>query len=184
MSVHELAVVHPKADVDPSATIGALTRVWANAGVLQNVVIGAGCSIGRGAEIGRGSRIGDRTRVGWNVFLPPNSDIGQSVFVGPGVIFTDDKHPKVPRPDEKPYVAQPPVVRDHAAIGAGAVIMPGVTIGVGARIAAGAVVTKDVPNYCSVKGAPARFFEPPAAWNPLTQIMQRPTLVTSGGPSA
>ena len=165
MSVHELAIVHPKADVHPTATVGQLTQVWANAGLLQDVVVGDGCSIGRGAEIGRGSRIGNRTRIGWNAFLPPNSIVGTEVFIGPGVVFTDDMHPKVPKPDDPPYRAQPPEVGDNAAIGAGAIILPGIRIGKKARVAAGAIVTHDVPDYGAVKGTPARRFNPPPQWD-------------------
>lgn len=164
MSVHETAIIHPRADVDPSATIGALTRVWANAGILANVVIGAGCSIGRGAEIGRGSKIGKRSRIGWNAFLPPNSVVGEAVFIGPGVVCTDDRHPRVPDLDGAPYDAKPPTIGDGAAIGAGAILLPGVTVGRGARVAAGAIVTKDVPDYGAVKGTPAKEFQTPDAW--------------------
>lgn len=162
-------IIHPKADVDPTAQLGDLTRVWANAGVLAECVIGKSVSIGRNTEIGRGSTVGDGTRIGWGCFLPPHSKIGSYVFIGPGVTFTDDRHPKIPRPWDKPYNAQPPVIGDGAAIGAGCVILPGVTIGVGARVAAGSIVTKSVPNYCAVRGGPARFFDVPDEWNPLKQ---------------
>lgn len=164
MTIHETALIEKSADIHPSATIGALTRVWANAGILQDVVIGSGCSIGRGAEIGRGSRIGNRSRIGWNAFLPPNSIVGEAVFIGPGVVCTDDRHPRVPDLDHAPYDAKPPVIGDGAAIGAGVVILPGITIGRGARVAAGAVVTKDVPDYGAVRGVPARAFVAPDAW--------------------
>jgi len=162
-------IIHPKADVDPSAKLGDLTRVWANAGVLADCVIGNAVSIGRGAEIGRGSTIGDGSRIGWNCFLPPNSRIGKYVFMGPGVVCTDDRHPIVPRPWDKPYTPMPPTIGDGAAIGAGVVILPGIKIGIGARVAAASIVTRDVPNYCAVRGGPARFFDPPEGWNPLAQ---------------
>lgn len=170
MSIHELAVIHPKADVDPTAEIGALTRVWANAGVLAFCKIGSGCSIGRGSEIGRSSIIGNRTRIGWNVFLPPNSIVGQNVFIGPGVVCTDDRHPKVPSLNDPSYEALPPRIGDYAAIGAGVILLPGVTIGIGARIAAGAVVTENVPDYTAVKGIPARYFETPKQWDALAPL--------------
>ena len=172
--IHELAIIHPKADVDPTATVGQLTQVWANAGILADCVIGNGCSIGRGAEIGRGSVIGDRTRIGWNVFLPPNSRIGRKVFIGPGVVCTDDMHPRVRNPDDPPYHAQPPVIGHGAAIGAGCIILPGITIGEGARIGAGSVVTHNVPNYTAVRGVPAQVFELPVEWDALAPL--RPTL--------
>jgi maltose O-acetyltransferase len=95
--------------------------------------------------------------------------VGKNVFMGPGVICTDDKHPKIHRPGEPPYRAQPPIIGDDAAIGAAVIILPGIKIGVGARVAAGSIVTKDVPNYTCVRGGPAKFVDLPMdhEWNPL-----------------
>jgi UDP-2-acetamido-3-amino-2,3-dideoxy-glucuronate N-acetyltransferase len=165
------ARIHPKADVDPTAVVGRGSVVWANAGILAGVVIGRDVSIGRGCEIGRGSVIGDGSRIGWNTFLPPNSVVGTHVFLGPNVVCTDDRHPKVNRPWDKPYDARPPVIKDGAAVGAGVLLMPGVVIGVGARVAAGSIVTKDVPNYTAVRGGPARFFDPPKEWDALQSVV-------------
>lgn len=156
--IHDLAIIHPKADVDPSAQIGSLTKVWANVGILAHVRIGSGCSIGRGTEVGRGTVIKDRARIGWNVFLPPNSFVGERVFIGPGTICCDDKHPRVPEPSDPPYEALPPIIEDDAVIGAGVVLLPGVRIGKRAFVGAGAVVTKNVADGETVAGLPARPF--------------------------
>lgn len=139
--------------IDASARLGADTKVWNFAVVLSDVCIGARCSIGSHAEIGRGSQIGDDTRIGNGVFLPSNSRIGSRVFVGPGVICTDDKFPRVNHHD---YDAQPPEIGNDATIGAGAILLPGIRIGVGAFVAAGAIVTHDVPDGEAVRGEPAR----------------------------
>lgn len=162
--------IHPKADVDPSAVIGDGTVVWANAGILADCVIGQNVSIGRQSELGRGTTVGDGTRIGWNCFFPPNSRIGRNVFVGPGVMCTDDKYPKITRSWDPPYDAQPPVIEDDACIGLGVILMPGIHIGVGARVASGSIVTKDVPNYCCVRGGPARFVAMPKGWDPLAAL--------------
>jgi len=143
-------------EVHASAKIGEDTMIWWFARVLQNVVIGKCCSIGGGTEIGRGSTIGDYSRVGANCFLPSNSQIGQYVFIGPGVVCTDDRYPRVPAPGDPAYDARPPVIENGASVGAGAVILPGIKIGAGARVAAGSVVTHDVPAGAVVKGSPAR----------------------------
>jgi acetyltransferase-like isoleucine patch superfamily enzyme len=132
------------------------SKVWWYAVVLQDVRIGVNCSIGSHTEIGRGSKIGDQSRIGALCFLPPNSQIGCSVFIGPGVVFTDDRFPMIHDPADPPYTAEPPIVEDYANIGAAAVILPGVRIGAGAFVAAGAVVTKDVPAGGMVLGLPAR----------------------------
>jgi UDP-2-acetamido-3-amino-2,3-dideoxy-glucuronate N-acetyltransferase len=142
--------------IEGSALIGAGSKVWWYAVVLQDVRIGVNCSIGSHTEIGRGSRIGDQTRIGAQCFLPPNSVVGCSVFIGPGVVFTDDRFPRIHTPEEPPYHAEPPVIEDGANIGAGAVILPGVRIGRKAFIAAGAIVTRDVPAGGHVRGQPAR----------------------------
>lgn len=150
--------------IDGSATWGDGTIIWWYARVLQNVRIGKHCSIGGGTEIGRGTAIGDHSRIGANVFVPPNAQIGHHVFVGPGVTFTDDRLPKVPDVGDPPYKAQPPIIEDFACIGAGAVILPGVRIGRGARVAAGTTVTKDVPANAMVRGQPGRFRTMPDEW--------------------
>lgn len=164
--------IHPQADVDPTAEVGDGTKIWACTGILYNTKIGKQVSVGRCSEIGHDSVIGDGTRIGYNVFLPNHSTVGEYVFIGPNVTFCDDRYPKVPRSWDKPYTALPPTIGDGAVIGAGCVILPGIKIGIGARIAAGSIVTKDVPNYCAVRGGPARFFDPPEAWNPLVQLVK------------
>jgi UDP-2-acetamido-3-amino-2,3-dideoxy-glucuronate N-acetyltransferase len=121
--------------------------------VLADVVLGDNVSVGSHAEIGRGTVIGANSRVGHGAFLPTNSRVGENVFIGPGVYCADDKHPRVNNPH---YVAQPPVIEDHAVIGMGAVLLPGVHIGRNAVIGAGSVVTRDVGENETVYGEAAR----------------------------
>jgi UDP-2-acetamido-3-amino-2,3-dideoxy-glucuronate N-acetyltransferase len=152
----EIAGAKPeKREIHETARFGSGCAVWHFAVVLQDVVVGDYVSLGSHCEIGRGSVIGDRARIGKGVFLPPKSQIGAEVFIGPGVTFTDDKHPRVSLASGH-YTAEPPIVEDFASIGAGAVICPGVRIGRRARIGAGAVVTRDVPAESHVRGEPAR----------------------------
>lgn len=157
-------VIHKTADIDPTAEIGAECKIWRSVAILWNAQIGDRVSIGGCSEIGHHTTIGDGCRIGYNVFIPNNATIGRNVFIGPNVTFCDDKFPKVPQPWDEPYTALPPTVGDGASIGAGVVVLPGITIGRGARVAAGAIVTKDVPPYCAVRGGPARFFDAPEAW--------------------
>lgn len=151
--------------IDATASVGNGSKVWHFARVLAGVVIGRDCSIGGGTEIGRGSWIGNRSRIGANCFLPPNSRIGEQVFIAPNVTFCDDKFPRVPNAKDPPYNAQPPAVGNYASIGAGCTILPGVTIGEYARIAAGSLVTKNVPAHEMWIGSPAKPRELiPAGW--------------------
>ncbi len=140
-------------DVDPTATFGAGSFVWSFTVIEGDVTIGADCVVGSHCFIGRGTKIGDGVRIQTGVFIPRNATIEDGVFIGPNVTFTDDKHP---RAGNHNYTAQPPIVRAGASIGAGAVVLPGIEIGENAVIAAGAVVTHDVPADCMVKGIPAR----------------------------
>lgn len=116
-------------------------------------LIGERVSIGTYTEIGTYSVIGESTRIGMGVFMPNRSHVGRYVFIGPKVTFTDDKYPDVTKANYRP---RPPIIKDHASIGAGAVILPGVVIGEGAKVGAGSVVTKDVDPYTTVLGNPAR----------------------------
>lgn len=143
----------PDRFIDPTAEIGEHTVIWHYARILADVKIGDHCSVGGGTEIGRGTVIGNYSRISANVFLPSNTVIGDRVFVGPGVVATDDKDP---RAGNFGYDARPPVIEDGASIGAGAILLPGVRIGVGAMIGAGAIVTRDVGRGEHVRGEPAR----------------------------
>jgi len=137
----------------PTAYVGTGTTIWYYTQIGDGCVIGEDCVIGSCCYVGFKSRIGNGTRLQHGVFLPNRSVIGGKVFIGPGVVFTDDKHPVA---GNKHYTAQPPVVGDGASIGAGAVILPGVKIGKGAVVGAGAVVTRDVPDGETWVGLPAR----------------------------
>lgn len=139
--------------IDLTAIVHPTAKVWHFAVVLADVIIGPRVSIGSSAEIGRGTTIGEDSRIGSHVFLPSKTTVGKNVFIGPGVVATDDRFPRVNNPD---YIAMPPIFEDGCSVGAGAVILPGVRIGAGAIVGAGAVVTKDVPARTVIRGDPAR----------------------------
>lgn len=123
--------------------------------------IGDGSKIGAFVEIQRGVKIGKNCKVSSHTFVCEGVTIEDNVFVGHGVMFTNDKFPRATRPDgsmqtDDDWEVVPTLVKRGASIGSGAVIVAGVTIGENAMIGAGAVVTKDVPSDTIVAGVPSR----------------------------
>jgi UDP-2-acetamido-3-amino-2,3-dideoxy-glucuronate N-acetyltransferase len=153
--------VHPTADVSADAQIGAGTKVWHQAQVREGAVIGRQCIVGKGAYVDRGVRIGDFCKLQNGVFVYHGFSLENGVFLGPGVMLLNDKHPRAINPDGTPksdddWVVSEGVVEEGAAVGGGAVVLPGVRIGRMALVGAGSLVTKDVPERCIVAGNPAR----------------------------
>lgn len=153
--------VQPSADVAESAELGARTRVWHLAQVREGARLGADCNIGRGAYIGPDVVLGDACKVQNYALVYEPARLGDGVFIGPAAVLTNDEFPRAANPDGTPkgaddWHAVGVTVGRGASIGARAVCVAPVTIGEWALVAAGAVVTKDVPPYALVVGVPAR----------------------------
>jgi acetyltransferase-like isoleucine patch superfamily enzyme len=118
--------------------------------IRENTLIGDNVAIGTLSVIEGYSRIGNNVRIQSMVFIPTHTEIGNEVFIGPNAVLTNDRYPPTGKPELKG-----PVLEDLAVIGANATILPGVCIGRGAAVAAGAVVTKDVPPGKMALGVPA-----------------------------
>ncbi len=133
--------------------VGAGTRIWAFAHVLPDARIGADCNICDGVFIEGGAKVGDRVTIKSGVQLWDGVELEDDVFVGPNATFTND-----PFPRSRVWLDEYPttVVRKGASIGANATILPGIEIGQGAMVGAGAVVTRPVPPKAIVSGNPAR----------------------------
>jgi UDP-2-acetamido-3-amino-2,3-dideoxy-glucuronate N-acetyltransferase len=148
------ARIHESSYVDDAVTIGEGTAIWHFCHLLPGVTIGRGCSIGQNVMIGPNVTVGDNCRIQNNVSLYEGVSLEDDVFCGPSCVFTNVVNPRafVSRRSE----FRTTVVRRGATIGANATILCGHDIGRYAFVAAGAVVTREVPNFALVAGVPAR----------------------------
>ncbi|MGZ8842814.1 MAG: acyltransferase [Pyrinomonadaceae bacterium] len=148
--------VHESAIVEAGAKIGSGTRIWHFSHVMPKAVIGSECSLGQNVFIADNVRIGDRVKIQNNVSVYEGVILEDFVFCGPSVVFTNIKVPRAAYPRNTSTEFLTTRVKYGASLGANATIVCGVTIGEWAMIAAGAVVTRDVPPHALVAGVPAR----------------------------
>lgn len=148
--------VHPSSCVDEGATLGEGTRVWHFSHVQSGAVVGRNCSLGQNVNIGNNVRIGDHVKIQNNVSVYEGVELEDYVFCGPSMTFTNILDPRSKYPQRGSEHYRTTRVREGASIGANATIVCGNTIGRHAFIAAGAVVTHDVPDYAVMIGVPAR----------------------------
>ncbi len=153
--------IHPSADVSDKAFIGEDTKIWHLVQVRPEAHIGRECVIGRGVYVDAHVQIGNRVKVQNYVSMYDGVTIEDGVFVGPHVVFTNDKLPRAVNPDgtlksTDDWTISHTRIGEGASLGANATIVCGITIGRWALVGAGAVVTRDVPDFGLVVGNPAR----------------------------
>ncbi|MBO4281831.1 MAG: N-acetyltransferase [Bacteroidales bacterium] len=146
--------VHPSSYIDENVSIGEGTKVWHFCHVEEGAVIGRHCVLGQNVYIGKGVRIGNGVHIQNNVSVYAGVELEDHVFCGPSCVFTNVRTPRSQYPVHGAYA--PTLVKAGASLGANCTVVCGHTIGEGALVAAGAVVTGDVEDYALMQGVPAR----------------------------
>lgn len=146
--------VHSSSYVDQPCTVGAGTKIWHFCHVMANATIGEHCILGQNVFVASGVRIGNNVKIQNNVSVYAGTEIEDDVFLGPSCVLTNVSNPRSQLVRHGQY--ERTWLRRGCTVGANATIVCGVTLGRYAFIAAGAVVTQDVPDYALMLGIPAR----------------------------
>ena len=165
-SIGENALIRANTILYCNVRIGNNFQTGHNVLIRENTIIGDNVSVGTNSVIEGNSSIGNNVNIQSNVFIPINTVIEDFVFIGPNAVLTNDKYP----PSRKGVDLRGPILRKGVSVGANTVILPGVEIGEGSMVAAGAVVTKDVLEWKLAKGCPAKVTDLPEdlrVWNTI-----------------
>ncbi|WP_274364197.1 acyltransferase [Paenibacillus thermotolerans] len=147
--------VHESSYLDEGAIVGGGTKIWHFSHVMGGAVIGEQCNLGQNVFVANRVVIGNNCKIQNNVSLYEGVTLEDYVFCGPSMVFTNVKTPRSAFPRNTSADYQTTLIKRGASVGANATVVCGITIGNCAMIAAGAVVTKDVPDYALVAGVPA-----------------------------
>lgn len=155
-----MTFVHPSADVGEGARIGDGTRIWHQAQLMPGATLGRDCTVGKGAFVTGNAVVGDLVKIG-NYANVMGARVDDEAFVGPQAYLMEDARPRATNPDGSrrgpgDWTATPVTIGRGATVGGGALVLPGVTVGAWAMIAAGSVVHRDVLPHGLVAGNPAR----------------------------
>jgi acetyltransferase-like isoleucine patch superfamily enzyme len=155
------ARIHPTAEISPKALVGAGSRIWHYVQIREGVTIGENCIVGKDVYIDFDVKVGDNVKIQNGAYLYHGLTVEDGVFIGPRAVFTNDLYPRAINPDgglkgNDDWDLGPITIKYGASIGTGAIIIPNVTVGRFAMVAAGAVVSRSVPDHGLVVGVPAK----------------------------
>jgi acetyltransferase-like isoleucine patch superfamily enzyme len=155
------ARIHATAEVSPKAVIGAGSSIWHYVQIREGAVLGENCIVGKDVYIDFDVKVGNNVKIQNGSYLYHGLTVEDGVFIGPRAVFTNDVYPRAINPDgalkgNDDWQVGPITIRYGASIGTGAIIIPNVTVGRFALVAAGAVVNRSVPDHGLVVGVPAR----------------------------
>lgn len=165
VKIGDNAVIRPNSTIYNNVVIGNSLRTGHNILVRENTVIGDNVLIGTNVIIDGSTKIGNNVSIQSNVYIPTNTVIEDNVFLGPCSVLANDKYPI-----RMKYDLKGPILRKGASLGANSTILPGVEIGEGAMVAAGALVTKSVPAWKLAIGVPARITDLPEELKTMNRI--------------
>lgn len=146
--------VHESSYIDEDVLIGEGTKIWHFCHIQKGAIIGKYCSLGQNVNVSNNVKIGNECKIQNNVSLYEGVELEDGVFCGPSCVFTNDLTPRARFPKGHENYKKT-LIKEGASIGANATVVCGHTVGKHAMIAAGAVVTKDVPDYALMAGIPA-----------------------------
>lgn len=153
-------IIHPTSQISSKARIGVGTTIWQYTHVREKVLIGKNCVIGNGVYIDTGVKIGNNVKIQDRVLIYRKATLEDGVFLGPGVILTNDKYPRAinSKGGIKSFEEFNPgkvLIKKGASVGAGSIILTDLTVGKFAMVGAGSIVTENIPDYGLVLGSPA-----------------------------
>ena len=148
--------IHESVILDEQVTIGKGTKIWHFSHLQSGVEIGANCTLGQNVSVGNNVKIGNQVKIQNNVSVYEGVELEDYVFCGPSMVFTNIRLPRSEFSQKGSEFYQKTLVKKSASIGANATILCGITIGTYAIIGAGAVVTKNVPDFALVIGNPGK----------------------------